>query len=291
MVSASKGARKLGDFSKLTVPVSGPTVAQPNNTRSEAGSTGGFMKLIRIMILAVAALALAACSQATSSGGSSGSSPWMLNFDSGTSTTNISVSPGYENTYATALDLAVVPKETDTGYTPITFDGTYSGTWHDTGLNLGTNSLKFSIAYINDTSTDSSNKDGHVVLSFKNQTGMDRTDRTGLTFTLKFLDAPDGAGLGLMPHLRYNNGTSENAVAFANEQWYYKTDASYYVVKVPFSSFTKPGYGEQSQTTIAALPASTVFNQLDFDIRMNDSGTDFDPNTVYHCVIDNVGFY
>lgn len=247
------------------------------------------MKLIHSMALAgiATALILVGCNQATSSDTTPApKAAWMLNFDTSTATTGITASAGYLNTYATPLTVSVLPKESDAGYTPITFDGTYDGTWVASGLNLGTNSLKFDLAYDH----NSGDTDGHVVVSFKNLTGMDRTGRTGLTFTLKFLDAPAKSALGLMPHLRYNNAGDENAVTFANEQWYFKTDAAYFVVKVPFSSFTKPGYGKQTETTIAALPASTQFNQLDFDFRMHD-GSGFATGTVYHAILDNVGFY
>jgi hypothetical protein len=245
------------------------------------------MKLFRFAVVAglvATALVLAGCAPAETPKTEEPAAPWMLTFDDGV-LTNISATNGYQNTYSyttNSLAVTAVDKETDTGFTPLGAD--LSGTWQDTGLNLGTKSLRVPLR------TDTAN--GHVVLSLKNLSGMDRAGRTGFTFTIKFLDAPSGSAVGLMPHLRYNDGTSENKVAFADEKWFFKTDAAYFVVKYPFSDFTKPSYGEQTETTIATLPASVVFNQVDFDFRIAPvADGKFALNTTYNVVIDNVGFY
>jgi len=209
---------------------------------------------------------------------------------------SVSIAKGYNNDYSGTLGLALVDKEADTGYVPLVASQSggadvYTGDWTDTGLSLGTKSLYFDFANVAGGAADS----GHVVVSFKDIAGLSRAGKTGFTFTLKLLDAPADSAIGLMPHLRVHDAGAadpDNVVTFAYEMWYYKTDKAYMELKIPFASFTKPGYGKQTETSIAALSASTEFNQIDFDIRVAPvAAGKFLANHLYTAILDKVGYY
>jgi hypothetical protein len=228
-----------------------------------------------------------------------------LDFENG-SVDSISSSPGYQNTLvpvpytntvpANNFNVVIDSTQTDTGYKQITLgtdDTTNSvGAWNATGLVLGKNVLSFQYG----SNADS----GHIVLSLKNVNFGSFTSKTGLQFDIKLpginaYNSTSGA-IGLMPHLRYNKGgTDENNVVFAREWWAYQLmDNAYFRVQIPFSVMTKPGYADASDTytTVAdALTGGVAFNQLDFDFRFVNGSTGVDDGTLYTGYIDNIQLY
>lgn len=210
-------------------------------------------------------------------------------FEAG-ATTGITSNRGYQNTMAgAAFAVSAEAAQTDTGYKLYTIgaaDGdNVVGDWNATGLDLGTKDLAFEFG--------SNTASGHVVLSFKDADFGSFTGKTGLTFTVKLASIPAAGGIGIMPHLRYNNGTSENAVVFAREVWAWPlADDAFFTFRIPFSVMTKPGYSDaNAYTTVAgAVAGGVAFNQLDLDIRYAspDSGALNVVNTGY---IDNVELY